>query len=179
MATLATWCPSGGVLGIVAPLALAAAAGDALVVDLDPAGPRYPGLSSLAQLVESGPRLADLQPIRRGVAVLRNGGVQPEAGREVIAALIAGWPNVVFRVAVELERSPTVPVVPLLPGTLTEKWHRAAVYQQLGWGQKAPGPGLTLPTPPRASVTALLEGRQPVPNRWVAAWRRVWDMSWV
>ncbi len=178
MATLATWCPTGGLLAIVAPLALAAAVGDALVVDLDPDGPRYPGEGSLAELVEDGPRLSDLRPSRRGVAVLRNGGVRPELARDVIAALVAGWPNVVFRVGVDLSKSPTVPVIPLLPGGFTASWPRPAVYQRMGWQRDAPGPGMTIPTPPRSSIGALLEGRQPVRSRWLAAWGLVWEMPW-
>jgi hypothetical protein len=178
MATLATWCPSGGLLAIVAPLALAAAVGDALVVDLDVDGPAYPGEGSLAELVEDGPRFPDLRPGRSGVAVLRNGGVRPEAAREVITALIAGWPNVVFRLGKDVERSPMVPVIPLFPGGFTERWPRPAVYQQMGWGEKAPGPGLTMPTPSRSTVTALLDGRQPLPGRWLAAWQQVWGVTW-
>ena len=178
MAMLATWCPSGGVLAIVAPLALAAAAGDALVVDLDPGGPHYPGPSSLADLVEHGPRRADLEPQRRGVAVLRNGGVRPNAARQVIRGLITGWPNVVFRVGAGTAEFPTVPVIPLFPGELTTRWHQAAVYQDLGWRRAAPGPGLTLPRPSRATITALLEGRRPARSRWVKAWGRVWGEPW-
>ena len=51
MPALAIWSPDDGVLGAVAPLALAAAAGTALVVDLDPGGPRYPGEATLGALV--------------------------------------------------------------------------------------------------------------------------------
>jgi hypothetical protein len=178
MATLAIWCPSNGILAIIAPLALAAAAGTALVIDLDPDGPIYPGEGSLAQLVESGPRLSDLRPFAKGTAVLRNGGIRAEDAGDVVAALVAGWPNVVFRVGVGLENTPAVPVIPLLPGGHTQQWHRPAVYQQMGWHENAPGPGLTLPTPPRSSVRSLLEGRHPVRSRWLASWQRVWGMSW-
>ena len=178
MATLATWCRSDGVLAIVAPLALAAAVETALVIDLDPDGPSYPGTSSLAQLVESGPRLSDLQPTAKGTAVLRNGGIRAEDAAEVVAALVAGWPNVVLRVNVEVEKTPAVPVIPLLPGGYTERWHRRAVYQQMGWHEEAPGPGLTLPTPSRSCVRSLLEGKQPVRSRWLAGWGKVWGMQW-
>lgn len=177
MATLATWCPSDGVLAIVAPLALATAVQTALVVDLDPSGPSYPGDGSLAQLVESGPRLSDLRPTRTGIAVLRNGGIQRENAQEVLAALIAGWPNVVFRLATGIEDPTAVPVIPLLPAH-TERWHRPAVYQQMGWREEAPGPGVTLPIPPRSSIRALLVGRHPRPSRWMQGWRRVWEMQW-
>jgi hypothetical protein len=176
MGTLATWCATDGVLGIVAPIALAAAAGTALVVDLDQNGPRYPGAGSLAHLVESGPRLSDLRPTNRGVAVLRNGGIGEDDATEVLDALIAGWSNVVLRGL--SERCPVVPVIPLLPGGMTEPTSRAAVYQQLGWHEKAPGPAVTLPTPSRSVVGALLEGRMPLRSRWIKAWRPVWDLPW-
>ena len=78
-------------------LALAAAAGTALVVDLDPQGPAYPGNADLAELVAEGPTRRDLEPERSGVAVLRNGGVPEEEAAEVLNALAARWPAVVFR----------------------------------------------------------------------------------
>ncbi len=180
MATLATACESDGVLGIVAPIVLAAAAGTALVVDLDRNGPRYPGSGSLAELVEEGPRRDDLSPGRRGVAVLRNGGVAAPDAADVVAALIAGWPNVVLRLpstAVDVS-VPLVPVVPLLPGGMTKRSHRPAVYQQIGWHEEAPGPELVMPTPSRSTVRAFLEGRMPAAGRWVRSWRRVWETSW-
>jgi hypothetical protein len=181
MATLATACETDGVLGIVAPLALAAAVGTALVVDLDQEGPRYPGSGSLAALVEQGPRLVDLRPTRSGVAVLRNGGIAAPEAVEVIGALVKGWPNIVLRlprVATDLSM-PLVPVVPLLPGGITPVSERPAVYQQLGWHEKAPGPAMTMPTPSRREVAALLEGRIPLRSRWLRAWNSVWSMPWV
>lgn len=181
MATLAIACESDGVLGIVAPLALAASIGTALVVDLDHDGPRYPGSGSLADLVEQGPRLDDLRPTRTGVAVLRNGGINAADAGEVISALVIGWPNVVLRLsrmATGLSM-PLVPVVPLLPGGMTPRSERPAVYQQLGWHEKAPGPALTMPTPARSAVAALLEGRVPARSRWIRAWREAWSTPWV
>ena len=181
MATLAIACESDGVLGIVAPLALAASVDTALVVDLDRDGPRYPGSGSLADLVEQGPRLDDLCPTRYGVAVLRNGGIDAADAGEVIAALVQGWPNVVLRLsrlATGLSM-PLVPVIPLLPGGMTPLSERPAVYQQLGWHEKAPGPALTMPTPARRAVGALLEGHVPVRSRWISAWREVWGTPWV
>ena len=71
-----------------------------------------------------------------------------------------------------------VPVIPLLPGGMTEPTSRAAVYQQLGWHERAPGPAVTLPTPSRSVVGAFLEGRMPLRSRWVKAWRSVWDLPW-
>jgi hypothetical protein len=181
MTTLAISCVTEGVVGIVAPLALAAAAGTALVVDLDPLGPAYPGSGSLAELVEQGPRLDDLRPPRKGIAVLRNGGVDAAAAREVLAALGKGWPRLVLRLppAADLGDGPAIPVVPLLPGGMTPPCDRPAVYQQVGWHVKPPGPGITMITPARATVTALLEGRLPGRSRWLRSWAQVWEMSWV
>lgn len=180
MATLAVACESDGVLGMIAPLALAASVETALMVDLDEAGPGYPGSGSLADLVEQGPRLEELGPRRKGIAVLRNGGIAaPQAG-EVIAALIEGWPNVVLRLprAASDLSMPLVPVIPLLPGGMTTKSLRPAVYQQIGWHEKAPGPAVLLPTPARVTVRALLEGRMPPASRWIRAWRQVWSTRW-
>ena len=181
MATLAIACETDGVLGIVAPLALAASVPTALVVDLDREGPHYPGSGSLAELVEQGPRLDDLRPERRGVAVLRNGGIDASDAGEVIAALVKGWPNVVLRLsrAATSLSVPLVPVVPLLPGGMTQRCDRPAVYQQLGWHEPAPGPAVRLPTPARGAVAALLEGRVPFRSRWVRSWHQIWSMPWV
>ena len=55
MSALAVWTAYDGLLSATAPLGLAAAAGTALVVDLDPEGPVYPGPASLADLVVEGP----------------------------------------------------------------------------------------------------------------------------
>ena len=68
MPALSTWTPEDGVLGAVAPLAMAAAAGTALVVDLDPHGPAYPGAVGLAGLVSEGPTRLDLEPALAGDA---------------------------------------------------------------------------------------------------------------
>lgn len=179
MATLATWCQADGALGTVAPLALAAAAGTALVIDVDPDGPIYPGSGSLADLVDDGPRLSDLRPLTSGVAVLRNGGITLDDAREVIEALRKSWPNLVLRAPASgpLQSLPTVPVVPLLPG-VTRRVEPVAVYQQIGWHEQAPGPALTLPTPSRGAVRALLEGHMPWRSRWIDAWRAVWELPW-
>jgi hypothetical protein len=180
MATLAISCDSGGVLGTVAPLALAAASSSVLVVDLDRNGPHYPGGSSLAELVEQSPRLSDLRPSKSGIAVLRNGGIDPSEAGEVVQALVSGWPNVVLRLPrfAASGSVPIVPVVPLLPGGMTPACDRPAVYQQMGWHEKAPGPAIVLPTPTRASVRALLEARIPLRSRWVRSWRKVWEHTW-
>jgi len=176
--------PDGGLLSVVAPLALAAAAQTALVVDLDPDGPAYPGSGSLARLVADGPRLADLQPAQSGVAVLRSGGIGISPSHPVVIALREGWPYVVMRLPGGLaleERSGgigVVPVIQLLPGNLTRQWPRPAVYQEMGWRCPAPGPGVVLRTPARATVGALLAGELPWARRWIRSWQAVWELPW-
>ncbi|MCP4251643.1 MAG: hypothetical protein GY778_31790, partial [bacterium] len=150
MPALAVWTASDGLLSAVAPLGLAAAAGTALVVDLDPAGPDYPGPASLAELVADGPRRADLVPGRSGVAVLRNGGVDATEAREVIDALAVGWPHLVVRVGdpgMADGLAPLVPVWPLLPGILAPQVDTQCVYQRTGFAATPSGPGPVLPQP--------------------------------
>lgn len=183
MPALALWTPEDGVLGALAPLGLAAAAGTALVIDLDPQGPRYPGGASLADLVREGPRRADLAPSRRGVAVLSNGGVGPAEAAEVVAALAAGWERVVLRLpprpAPGGAGAPVVPVRLLLPGGMFPRGHGPAVYQSTRSALRLPGPGVRLPLPSAATVLGLLQGRLPVAgDRWVRAWRPVWEGPW-
>lgn len=181
MPVLSIWSPEDALLSFVAPLALAAAVETALVVDLDPQGPRYPGESSLASLAAEGPRRADLQPERRGLAILRNGGIEASDCGELLAALCDGWPAVVLRLEPSVappEEAGVVPVRPLLPAPLTAGGSLPAVYQRCGWRVRPPGPGPVLPPPRRASLLALLEGRRPVRDRWLQAWRQVWDQPW-
>ena len=182
MPALAIWTPEDGALGAVAPLGLAMAVPTALMVDLDPEGPRYPGGGSLAELVAEGPRRADLEPGRRGLAVLRNGGVDPAEAAEVIAALVAGWPHVVLRLPPRPfshnPPAPLVPVRPLLPGGLWPQPRRPMVHQRAGWGVPPPGPGPQLPRPRPATWHALLSGRRPVADPWLRSWRAVWSFPW-
>ena len=178
MPALAVRCEADGILGAIAPLALAASVGTALVVDVDSAGPHYPSSGSLARLVADGPRRHDLAPSRAGVCLLRNGGVDFPAAGEVVEALIHGWPHVVLRCRDPVTICPSVPVVPLLPGGLLTTTHHRAVYQQMGWREKAPGPGPVLPTPARSTVRALCEGQLPLGSRWIRSWRAVWGLPW-
>jgi len=181
MPVLSIWSPEDDVLGAVAPLALAAAAGTALVVDLDPNGPRYPGAGSLADLVIEGPRRDDLAPRRRGVAAIRNGGVDPETARDVLDALATGWPAVVFRLPRDTKgRSGAFPIVPLVPGGLLAGHPDSAVYQRAGWRLDPPGNGPVLPRPRRQTLGMLLTGKVPPPgDRWIRAWRDVWRHPWL
>jgi hypothetical protein len=170
-----------GVLSTLAPLGLAASVQTALVIDLDPSGPRYPGTTTLARLVADGPTARDLRPSRTGLAVLRNGGVTYADAEPVIDALGESWPHVVLRVA-QGDQSrlfvPIVPVVPLYPGVLSVPWNRPAVFQDTGFGVAAAAPGPVLPRPSRRTVGALLEGRVGPRSRWIRAWRDVWELPW-
>ncbi len=166
-------------LGALAPLGLGAAAGTALVVDLDPEGPGYPGNGSLADLVADGPRRTDLSPTRSGLAVLRNGGVEAAAAGQVLEALIAGWPAVVLRVAGSGSSAwePDLIVRPLVPGGLFPSLPAGVVvFQDLGFRIPAPGP--QLPVLRRAAAASLLAGSIPLRSRWVRAWKPAWDGTW-
>lgn len=181
MAALATWTPEDGLLGAAAPLGLAAAAGTALVVDLDPAGPAYPGPGSLAELVADGPRRRDLTPSRPGLAVLRNGGVAPSEAAAVLAALADGWPALVLRLGPHHRGPAPAPLVrfhPLIPGALFPPPPGPAVYQDTGWRVPAPGPGPVLPVPRRSSWAALFSGLVPGRDRWVRKMASVWEWPW-
>lgn len=182
MPALSIWTPEDGLLGAVAPLALALAAGTALVVDLDHLGPRYPGPSSLADLVREGPRRSDLTPPRRGVAVLRNGGVTAEEAAEVVAALGRGWPNLVLRLPPrpdpEQALAPVVRVCALFPGALLPPARPASVYQRSGFAVQPPGPGPVLPAPRPVTVGRLLSGVAGPADRWIRSWRQVWGWPW-
>lgn len=182
MTALRMWTHRDGLLSAIAPLGLAAAAGTALVVDLDPDGPHYPGDQTLARLVDEGPTAADLHPTRRGLAVLANGGVEAGEAAEVIDALIDGWPNVVLRSGdpdLGERFAPLVPVRPLFPGILVEVDRRPAVWQRTGFATSPPGPGPVLPRPSRSTVGRLLTGGPLSKSRWVAAWSNVWELPWL
>ena len=72
-----------------------------------------------------------------------------------------------------------VPVRLLVPGGLFPNDGRPAVYQATRAVMRLPGPGLRLPLPRPGTVAALLEGRRPVAgDRWVRAWRPVWEAPW-
>lgn len=181
MPALAIWTAADGLLSTVAPLGLAAAAGTALVVDLDPDGPNYPGVASLAELVADGPRRADLVPGRAGTAVLRNGGVDVVEAQEVVEALMVGWPHLVLRVSTPgaaTALAPLVPVRPLLPGILAPRGESPCVYQKTGFVAHPPGPGPLLPRPRPRLLGNLLNGTVEPRSRWVAAWRQVWRLPW-
>jgi hypothetical protein len=185
MPVLAVWTPEDGLLGALAPLGLggAAAKGPTLVIDLDEQGPRYPSETSLAELVAAGPKRGHLLGTRSGLAVIRNGGVNPDRSRPVVEALMRGWEWVVLRLP---PRPPptrgSVPVVPvrmILPGRLFEDVEGPSVFQSTAVLARLPGPGVRLPVPSRTTVAGLVTGRLPHgADRWIRAWRRVWEVSW-
>lgn len=173
-------------LGAIAPLALAIAQPNSpatLVVDLDPSGPEYPSDRSLRDLVADGPRAADLNPVRRGVALMRNGGIRVAEAVELVEILLTAWPAIVLRLppqAPDDVPAPTVPVRLLTPGRLFPPKGRG-VYQQVGRAASRAGvpPGsLRLPAAPRHVIAALLANERPAPGRWLSAWTPVWGMAW-
>jgi len=181
MPALAVWTPEDGLLGALAPLGLALAARSALVIDLDPGGPRYPGDRSLADLVADGVRRPDLEP-RSGVVVLRNGGVAPSEAGVVVGALVDHHPVVVLRLPPRpIPGSIPVPVVPvrlLVPGGWFSQ-DGPAVYQATPSWERMPGDGVRLPVPAMGTVAALLCGRRPgARDRWIEAWKKAWRASW-
>jgi hypothetical protein len=186
MPALATWAPEDGVLGAIAPLALAIAQPNSpatLVVDLDPHGPGYPSDRTLRDLVVDGPRSEDLNPSRVGVAVVANGGVSAAEAGELLEVLTANWPAIVLRLPPQVPDdvpAPTVPVRLLTPGRLFPPQGRG-VYQPIGPGERrrpVPPGSLMLPAAPRRTIGALLSGGQPVPGRWLSAWAAVWETPW-
>jgi len=182
MPALAIWTPEDGLLGMVAPLGLAVAGGRCLMIDLDPLGPAYPGSRSLAELVADEPRREDLTPGRSGIALLRNGGVDPGQAVDVVDALLRAWDRVVLRLPPRNPPAVSVPVVPvrlMLPGGMLPPLDRPAAYQATPAGFRPPGPGIRLPIPRPATIGALLRGRMPSRrDRWIGAWRRAWEVSW-
>lgn len=178
MSVLALWSPVDLVLGVVGPLGATAAAGTALLVDLDPHGPQYGGAHSLAELVQQGPTKNQLEPTKSGPAVLRNGGVSPEAAEEVVAALVSKWPNVVLRCAPESGPvGSAVALLPLLPAPFTPRMEGSVVYQRTSLATRQPDGKLALPIPRPSTVTALLAGRRPRRrDRWIRSFHRVWGM---
>jgi len=175
------------VLSVVAPVGLAAAAArPALVVDLDPNGPPYPGTRSLADLVAEGPTRAELLPRPpggggSGVALLRNGGIGWEPSILMIEALALRWPALVLRLPVSGGPWPwpVVPVLSLLPGILRPSGGRAAVWQSVSSRRDiAPGPGPVLPALNRSALSGMLTLRSEPRGRWVRAWSQVWELPW-
>lgn len=149
-------------LGVVAPLVVAATHQTALVVDLDPVGARLPTRRSLAELVSEGPTRAELSPTKTGLAVLGNGGVTADESADVVAALCDRWPAVVLRVRCETSLAPTVHVVPgLVSGP--------APSRSTIWVGGPERDRVVVRRPPRRAFHAAFEGR-----RLTGVWQRSW-----
>ena len=93
-----------------------------------------------------------------------------------------GWDRVVLRLPPRRPPVPPCPVVPVrlsLPGGLFPPSAGPAVYQAGPGALRPPGTGIRLPIPARRTVEALLAGSLPVPgDRWIRAWKRVWEAPW-
>ncbi len=165
-------------MAAIAPLGLALAARSALLVDLDPHGPPYPGERSVVEMATDGPTRLELTPGRARVAALRSGGADPSSGIEVVQLLARSWPALVVRVGHFPVPFPIIPVRPLWPGFLAPIGERPSVWQRVRGGADPPGPGPELPPPGRRVVMALLAGRRPMASRWVRSWERVWELPW-
>ena len=175
MVALAVHTLHDDVLGVVAPLALAASHRTVLVIDLDPDGIPLPGDRTLARLVEEEPTLAELVPSRSGVAVLPHGGVDLASAAPVVSALVDSWPCVVVRARRPVAGLPFAEVAPLITGVDTKASPR--VWVRTGIGRVKPGPGPVVNGPGRAAVASVLAGRAPA-GRWLRSWAGVWRWPW-
>lgn len=173
---LAVRSPLDLVLHHIAPLGLAAARGTALVVDLDPESPAYPGTLTVAGLLADGVRREHLRPATGGVAVLGHGGASVEEAWELVEALAGGWPAVVVRAPRRRVPAPTVEVFPTFPAAWEEHRPGPAMLQTVASLRRRDATHLPPLRP--AQVRAMLEGRIGRRWRWVAAWRRAWEMPW-
>lgn len=166
------------VLSMAGSIGLAASRGTALIIDL--VDPRVDGdRRTLRDIASDGPSLHEMSPGRPGVAMIRGGGIDLSAAVEIIEQLAARWPALVVRTNQRQQGFPTVPAVPLYPGTLLPASGVShCVWQPVGNGADPPGPGPILPRLRPATVRRLLSGRLPRRSRWIAAWRQVWEMPW-
>ncbi len=179
MSVVALWSPHDHLLSVIAPIGLAVTRRSALVIDLDPGGPPFPGAFTLADLVRDGPTDEQLSPSDRSIAVLANGGVSVADAAEVVEALVARWPNVVLRCSPALP-APTaaVSLVPLLPAPFGSQPTPRTVYQRTGFHTEAPKESLVLPRPRRSTIEALMGlRRMPKHSAWLKQLARVWSSA--
>ncbi len=165
------------VMSVLGPVGLAASSGTALVVDFNDQMGRSSS-RSLADLVTEGPRLAELSPGRKGVAILRAGGVGVAEAHPIVERLAVHWPAVVVREPVDGWPGPVVPVQLMYPGCLYPTSTEPSVWQSLGLGARPPGPGPILPPLNPAQVRRVLNGSLPTRGRWLTTWERVWELPW-
>lgn len=160
------------VLHRIGPFGLAAAAGTALVVDLDPTAAPYPG-PTLADLLREGVTARQLSPRTAGVAVVGSGGVTEESAGDLLDALVSGWPAVVCRVP---HGRASIQVLPLDPPEIRPPDAFRAVWQSSTRGSRAPG--VVLPPVGRSRMRAMCSGRVEPRWAWVRAWAPVWESAW-
>ncbi len=179
MAVSGIFVANDGVLGVVGPIGMAAAAGTCLVVDLCTGNPTD-GVS-LATLVKDGPSNEQLRPKRRGVSFLRNGGIGAQDAAEVVRALCGNWPNVVLRVDRPDEAigvAAVVTVRAILSGPFVDELEVGAVLQPTGLGIAPKNhQGHVLSRLSARSVRGILAGRVDQRSAWVRSWRPVWAGS--
>ena len=176
MSVVALWADSDHLLSVLAPIGLAWTRRPSIVIDLDPAGPRYQSPFTLADLVAEGPTAAQLKPTRRGTSVLANGGVGIGDAAEIVGALALTWPNVVLRCDPSSEPPDTaVSILPLLPGPFAAASRSRSIYQDLGLRVRSPEGALVLPPPARSTLHALVRlDEVPVRSRWLKALAKLW-----
>jgi hypothetical protein len=179
MPALAVFSPEDYTLATIAALTLASTRSTALVIDLDSRQHRWCDGQSLRCLIEEGPTGSDLHPVRSGVALVGNGGIEPYEASEVLEALIAGWEDVILVLPHDLEVPvPIVPVRPHADPTLLVPFTRPAVYVKSGWTGPTATPGPIVRRPRAAAIQRLMGGGLPVPGRWIRDWSAVWGMPW-
>lgn len=164
-------------LSLAAPIGMAASVASGLVVDTIGDLSLNTG-RTLAEILADGPRLDELSPGRRGVAVIALGPVALDDALEAVNTLASSWPGVVVRAAEDVWPGPTVPVIPLYPGLLASRSENAAVWQPTGFAYGPPGPGPVLPGLGSRLARQLLGGQLPRRSRWIRAWARVWELPW-
>ena len=177
VSVVALWSPHDHLLSVIAPIGLAVTKRSALVIDLDPLGPLFPGSFTLADLVRDGPTDEQLSPSDRSIAILANGGVSVPEAAKVVAALVERWPNVVLRCSPAQPAPPAaVSLIPLLPAPFGSPPTPRTVYQRTGFHTEAPEESLVLPRPRRSTIEALMGlRRMPKRSAWLHQLGRVWS----
>lgn len=179
VSVLAIHTVNDGVLGVIAPIGLAASMGTCLVVDLV-IGRQARGVS-LAKMVQDGPTSAQLRPEARGISFLRNGGVESGEAAEVVEALATGWPNVVLRVRTP-EQTPdgvrAVQVEAVLRGPFVAPVGNQSVLQPVGLGGIPRGHNGPVLAKLRArTARSILTGHLNPRWKWIQSWSQVWEAS--
>lgn len=165
------------VLSFAASIAMAAVAPSCLVIDL--IGDLHLGNTrTLADILEEGPRLAELSPGRKGVALIGKGPIGLPKAEEAASVLGASWPALIVRADPGEWNGPTVPVTPIYPGLLAPTNVGSSVWQPFAPLGRAPGPGPVMPSLRPGLVRRLLVGQIPRRSRWMAAWEEVWGLPW-